>query len=96
VLAVPYFGYACVGVTGFVYWRVGDRRRSKYRQMRRTAGAAQRAAAASASAEAAEPPPAPAAVQPGSPAGEVPVAAGPTTSDKPGVKEPAGGGADER
>jgi uncharacterized membrane protein len=37
VLAVPYFGYACVGVTGFVYWRVRDRRRAKYRQMRRTA-----------------------------------------------------------
>ena len=27
VLAVPYFGYACVGVTGFIYWRVRDRRR---------------------------------------------------------------------
>jgi uncharacterized membrane protein len=37
VLAVPYFGYACVGVTGFVFWRVGDRRRAKYRQMRRAA-----------------------------------------------------------
>ena len=37
ILAVPYFGYACVGVTGFVYWRVRDRRRAKYRQMRRAA-----------------------------------------------------------
>ena len=37
VLAVPYFGYACVGVTGFVYWRLRDRRRAKYRQMRRAA-----------------------------------------------------------
>ena len=36
VLAVPYFGYACVGVTGFIYWRVRGRRRSKYRKMRRT------------------------------------------------------------
>jgi uncharacterized membrane protein len=35
VLAVPYFGYACVGVTGFVYWRLRDRRRAKYKQMRR-------------------------------------------------------------
>jgi uncharacterized membrane protein len=35
VLAVPYVGYACVGVTGFIYWRVGDRRRAKYKQMRR-------------------------------------------------------------
>jgi uncharacterized membrane protein len=37
VLAVPYFGYACVGVTGFIYWRVRDRRRVKYKQMRRAA-----------------------------------------------------------
>jgi uncharacterized membrane protein len=37
VLAVPYFGYACAGFTGFVYWRVLDRRRAKYRQMRRAA-----------------------------------------------------------
>ena len=35
VLAVPYFGYTCVGVTGFIYWRLRDRRRAKYRQMRR-------------------------------------------------------------
>jgi uncharacterized membrane protein len=40
VLAVPYFGYACVGVTGFVYWRVRGRRRAKYRKMRRAARAA--------------------------------------------------------
>jgi uncharacterized membrane protein len=40
VLAVPYFGYACVGVTGFVYWRVRDRRRAKYKQMRRASGSA--------------------------------------------------------
>ena len=51
VLAVPYFGYACVGTTGFIYWRVRGRRRSKYRKMRQTA--ARRAAAAAA----AEPPP---------------------------------------
>ena len=38
VLAVPYIGYAYVGVTGFVYWRVRDRRRAKYRKMRRGAG----------------------------------------------------------
>jgi uncharacterized membrane protein len=37
VLATPYFGYACAGFTGFVYWRVRDRRRAKYRQMRRAA-----------------------------------------------------------
>jgi uncharacterized membrane protein len=37
VLAVPYAGYACVGVTGFIYWRVRDRRRVKYKQMRRAA-----------------------------------------------------------
>jgi uncharacterized membrane protein len=37
VLAVPYFGYACVGVAGFAYWRVRGRRRSKYRKMRRAA-----------------------------------------------------------
>jgi uncharacterized membrane protein len=37
VLAGPYFGYVCVGVTGFVYWRVRDRRRAKYKQMRRAA-----------------------------------------------------------
>ncbi len=51
VLAVPYFGYACVGATGFIYWRMRGRRRSKYRKMRQTA--AGRAAAAAA----AEPPP---------------------------------------
>ena len=51
VLAVPYFGYACVGTTGFIYWRMRGRRRSKYRKMRQTA--AGRAAAAAA----AEPPP---------------------------------------
>lgn len=37
VLAVPYFGYACAGFAGFVYWRVRGRRRAKYRQMRRAA-----------------------------------------------------------
>jgi uncharacterized membrane protein len=37
VLAVPYFGYACVGTTGFIYWRVRDRRRSKYKKMRESA-----------------------------------------------------------
>ena len=35
VLAVPYVGYAYAGVTGFMYWRVRDRRRAKYRRMRR-------------------------------------------------------------
>jgi uncharacterized membrane protein len=38
VLAVPYVGYACIGVTGFVYWRVRGRRRAKYRKMRRGDG----------------------------------------------------------
>ena len=37
ILAVPYVGYAAVGVTGFVYWRVRGRRSAKYRQMRRAA-----------------------------------------------------------
>jgi uncharacterized membrane protein len=37
VLAVPYAGYACVGVTGLIYWRMRDRRRVKYKQMRRAA-----------------------------------------------------------
>ena len=95
VLAVPYFGYACVGVTGFVYWRVGDRRRSKYKQMRRTAGRRSAPPPRPPPAEA-EPPPAPAAAPAGSPAADAPVAAGPATSDTPAVEEPAGGGADER
>jgi uncharacterized membrane protein len=47
VLAVPYAGYACVGGTGFIYWRVRGRRRSKYRKMRRTAAAARSAEIAS-------------------------------------------------
>lgn len=37
VLVVPYFGYACVGATCAIYWRVRDRRRAKYKKMRRTA-----------------------------------------------------------
>ena len=37
VLAVPYVGYAYVGATGFMYWRVRDRRRAKYKRMRRSA-----------------------------------------------------------
>ena len=37
VLALSYFGYVCIGATGFMYWRVRDRRRSKYRKMRQTA-----------------------------------------------------------
>jgi uncharacterized membrane protein len=45
VLAVPYFGYACVATTGFVYWRVRDVRRSKYRKMRQTAARGRAAAA---------------------------------------------------
>lgn len=44
VLAVPYFGYACVGVSGLIYWRVRDRRRTKYLRMRRAATAAAAAA----------------------------------------------------
>ena len=107
VLAVPYVGYAYVGVTGFVYWRVGDRRRSKYKQMRRTAGAVRRAAAASASAEAADPPPAPPPAPPvavSSPdfpelsaleAG-APPAATPTDGPAAGRQGAAGGGPDER
>ncbi len=38
VLAVPYVGYAYLGVTGFAYWRVRDRRRAKYKKMRRAGG----------------------------------------------------------
>jgi uncharacterized membrane protein len=41
VLAVPYFGYTCVAVTGVIYWRVRTLRRSKYRKMRRTAARAE-------------------------------------------------------
>lgn len=52
VLAVPYFGYACVGVTGAVYWRVRTSRRSKYRKMRRTAARAEARTAAGGRAEA--------------------------------------------
>ena len=52
VLAVPYFGYACVGGTGFVYWRARGRRRSKYRKMRRAAVAARAAEAEAARPEA--------------------------------------------
>lgn len=36
-LAVPYFGYGVAAGVGVVYWRVRDRRRGKYRKMRRTA-----------------------------------------------------------
>jgi hypothetical protein len=46
VLAVPYFGYACVGTTGFIYWRMHGRRRSKYKKMRQTAASKASAAAA--------------------------------------------------
>ena len=45
VLGVPYSGYATVGVTGFIYWRVRGRRRSKYKKMRRTAAAVRAAEA---------------------------------------------------
>lgn len=45
VLAVPFAGYACVGGTGFIYWRVRGRRRSKYKKMRRAAAAARSAEA---------------------------------------------------
>jgi uncharacterized membrane protein len=44
VLAVPYFGYACVATTGLVYWRVRGVRRSKYRKMRQTAARGREAA----------------------------------------------------
>jgi uncharacterized membrane protein len=37
VIAVPYFGYAVATTTGIIYWLVRDRRRAKYRKMRRTA-----------------------------------------------------------
>lgn len=47
VLAVPYVGYAAAGVTGFMYWRVRDRRRAKYRRMRRASGRAPAAVASS-------------------------------------------------
>lgn len=80
VLAVPYFGYACAGVAGFVYWRVRTSRRSKYRRMRPrpTAHAVRRVGAGPPSAEPppAEPPPAePLAAEPPS-AGDVPADAG--------------------
>lgn len=38
VLAVPYVGYGAAGFTGFMYWRVRDRRRAKYRRMRKAGG----------------------------------------------------------
>lgn len=53
VLAVPYFGYTCVAVTGFIYWRVRTLRRSKYRKMRRTAARAKPPAPPAAPADAA-------------------------------------------
>lgn len=56
VLAIPYFGYSCVAVTGFVYWSVRGRRRAKYRQMRRAAGV--KPPGGRASSTAASPPPA--------------------------------------
>lgn len=37
VIAFPYLGYAVATTTGIVYWLVRDRRRAKYRKMRRTA-----------------------------------------------------------
>ncbi len=37
VLAVPYAGYACVAVTGVLYWRARDSHHAKYRRMRRAA-----------------------------------------------------------
>ncbi len=54
VLAVPYFGYACAGATGFVYWRARGRRRSKYKKMRRAAAAARVAEAEATRSEAPE------------------------------------------
>ncbi len=87
VLAVPYFGYACVGVTGFIYWRVGDRRRSKYKQMRRTARAAQRAASASAEAAGPRPAAGPPSTPLGTPEAEAPAA--PASSEQPAVDVPA-------
>lgn len=53
VLAVPYFGYACAGTAGFIYWRARGRSRSKFRKMRRVARRAAEASAATATENAA-------------------------------------------
>lgn len=87
VLAVPYVGYAYAGVTGFMYWRVRDRRRAKYKRMRRSALAAPAAAASPegpAEPESLEEPAAP---------------ESPEEPESPAVPAPAvesGGGGDER
>jgi uncharacterized membrane protein len=82
VLAVPYFGYACVGTTGFIYWRMHGRRRSKYKKMRQTAAGKAAAAAAVEPPDAAQPDARP----PGAPLDE----------PAPGPQwPPVGGGADE-
>jgi uncharacterized membrane protein len=60
VLAAPYVGYAYAGVTGFMYWRVRDRRRTKYKRMRRSAVTAPAASASPEGPAVPEPPEMPA------------------------------------
>ena len=84
VLAVPYVGYAYAGVTGFMYWRVRDRRRAKYKRMRRSAVAAPTASASPEGPAVPEPPEMPAESEP--PEGP----AVPASAVEPG------GGGDER
>lgn len=43
-LVVPFFGYACAGVTTMFYVRVRGRRRAKYKRLRRVAQASQKTA----------------------------------------------------
>ncbi len=83
VLAVPYSGYAAVGITGFIYWRVRGRRRSKYKKMRRTA--AVRAAAVDAERLEAQEPEAPPA-----PAADTPPASPESAAFEAGALSPAG------
>lgn len=79
VLAVPYFGYACVGVAGLVYWRVRTSRRSKYRKLRRTA--AREAARAA-------PPGTEASARAGPPEAEAAARAAPTGTEAAGSAAP--------
>lgn len=84
VLALPYFGYACAGLTGVVYWRVRTSRRTKYRKMHR---AAARQAARAARQTAAPAPPEPSAAA--EPAGASELAAAPEPSAAPELSEAA-------
>ena len=84
VLAVPYVGYAYAGVTGFMYWRVRDRRRAKYKRMRRSAVTAPAASASRESTAVLEPPEMPAESE------------SPEESPVPASAVESGGGDDER